>query len=70
MVLLRKFPVIFFLSTMVFIQDLSAQDQTTSSWGKRFSIAAKDSTFAMKFGFRAQTLYIGTLDMTSDQYDD
>lgn len=50
--------------------NMIAQDETSSSWGKRLSFIAKDSTFAMKFGFRAQTLYIGTYDMSTDEYND
>lgn len=71
MSILRKLQVaVLFAITLMMSPHVSAQDQTSSSWGKRFSVIAKDSTFAMKFGFRAQTLYVGTLDMNADEYND
>lgn len=48
----------------------SAQDETSSTWGKRLSFAASDSTFAFKFGFRFQTLYDGRYNLDTDVYED
>lgn len=50
--------------------DLTAQDEVSSTWGKGLKLAAKDSSFAMKFSFRFQTLYQGVLNTTTDEYND
>ncbi|WP_370090065.1 porin [Ekhidna sp.] len=47
-----------------------AQDETSSTWGKRLSFVASDSTFAFKFGFRFQTLYDGRYNLNTDVYED
>ncbi|WP_420576109.1 porin [Ekhidna sp.] len=56
---------VFLLATTV-----SAQDTTTSSWGKRLQFAAQDSSFFLKFGFRFQTLYDGRYNLEDDIYED
>lgn len=48
----------------------TAQDEVSSSWGKRLHLVAKDSTFALKFGFRFQTLYDGRFNLDTDEYED
>ncbi|WP_425392800.1 porin [Ekhidna sp.] len=49
---------------------VSAQDTTSSKWGKRLQFAAQDSSFYLKFGFRFQTLYDGRYDLEADIYED
>lgn len=52
------------------LQFVNAQDAVSSSWGKRLNLVAKDSTFALKFGFRFQTLYDGRYNLDTDDYED
>lgn len=47
-----------------------AQDQTNNTFGKGIRIAAKDSSFTMKFGARIQTLYDGRLNLETNDYND
>lgn len=47
-----------------------AQDKTSSKFGKGISIAAKDSSFTMKFSTRIQTLYDGRLNLETKDYND
>ncbi|MEO9869919.1 porin [Ekhidna sp.] len=56
-------------STCILIH-IQAQEAVSSSWGKRLNLVAKDSTFAMKFGFRFQTLYDGRYNLDTDDYED
>lgn len=58
------------LILVICVQLVNAQDTTSSSWGKRLHFIAKDSTFALKFGFRFQTLYDGRYNLNSDEYED
>ncbi|WP_436517714.1 porin [Ekhidna sp. To15] len=55
--------------TCIFLH-VQAQDAVSSSWGKRLNLVAKDSTFALKFGFRFQTLYDGRYNLDTDDYED
>lgn len=48
----------------------SAQETVSSTWGKRLQFVAADSSFHLKFGFRFQTLYSGTLNTVSNEYSD
>ncbi len=52
------------------VQLVNAQDTLSSTWGKRLNFVAKDSTFALKFGFRFQTLYDGRYNLDTDEYQD
>src|SRR3990170_6037525 len=47
-----------------------AQDLTKNKFGKGISIAAKDSSFTMKFSTRMQTLYQGVLNSSTEDYKD
>ena len=47
-----------------------AQDKTSNKFGKGISIAAKDSSFTMKFSARIQTLYDGRLNLETKDYND
>ncbi|MBL6449682.1 FmdC precursor [Fulvivirga sp. 29W222] len=47
-----------------------AQDTTSNSFGKGIKIAAKDSSFYMKFSTRFQTLYDGNLNLETDEWTD
>ncbi|WP_421763300.1 porin [Ekhidna sp.] len=61
-------------STLLFsafiLLHVHAQDPVSTSWGKRLNLIAKDSTFALKFGFRFQTLYDGRYNLDTDTYED
>ncbi|MEQ8423066.1 MAG: porin, partial [Cyclobacteriaceae bacterium] len=48
----------------------AAQDKTSSTFGKGIRIAAKDSSFTMKFSTRIQTLYDGRLNLETNDYND
>ncbi|MEP1035335.1 porin [Ekhidna sp.] len=61
---------LFALILITCVQIVKAQDSVSSSWGKRLSLVAKDSTFALKFGFRFQTLYDGRYNLDTDEYED
>ncbi len=58
-----------FLAFLISIT-VSAQDTTSSKWGKRLQFVAQDSSFYLKFGFRFQTLYDGRYDLENDVYED
>lgn len=49
---------------------ITAQDTVSSSWGNRLQFVAQDSTFALKLGFRFQTLYDGRYNLNTDVYED
>jgi hypothetical protein len=49
---------------------VKSQDLTSNSWGKGLNLAAKDSSFHLKFGFRFQTLYSGELNTVTNEYSD
>ncbi|MEZ4974598.1 MAG: porin [Cyclobacteriaceae bacterium] len=53
-----------------FIPFTLAQDKTSSTFGKGIRIAAKDSSFTMKFSTRIQTLYDGRLNLETNDYND
>ncbi|GAB1445603.1 MAG: FmdC precursor [Cyclobacteriaceae bacterium] len=46
------------------------QDITKNKFGKGIQITAADSSFAMKFGLRFQTLYDGRLNLENQNYND
>lgn len=46
------------------------QDITKNKFGKGIRITAADSSFAMKFGLRFQTLYDGRLNLENNEYND
>ncbi len=48
----------------------NAQDVTNNKLGKGIKVVAKDSSFALKFEFRTQTLYAGVYNTESGQYHD
>ena len=48
----------------------SAQDITNNTFGKGVRIAAKDSSFTMKFGLRFSTLYEGYQNLETNNYVD
>jgi len=47
-----------------------AQDKTSNRFGKGIRVIAADSSFSMKFGVRMQSLYDGTLNLATDEYED
>lgn len=47
-----------------------AQDTTSNSFGKGIRLVAQDSSFSMKFSTRFQTLYDGSLNLETDEWDD
>jgi len=49
---------------------LEAQDKTSNRFGKGIRIIASDSSFSMKFAVRMQSLYDGTLNLATDEYED
>lgn len=57
--------IISFLGNSAFSQDL-----TNSKFGKGIGIAARDSSFTMKFSTRMQTLYQGELNTSNQDYND
>lgn len=52
------------------IQTSIAQDISKSKFGKGIGIVAQDSSFALKFGARFQTLYDGRLNLETRDYND
>lgn len=50
--------------------DLNAQDSTSNRFGNGLRLAAKDSSFYLKFGFRFQTLYQGELYLDNNDWQD
>ena len=61
------------ITTILFIAisvGANAQDKISSTWGDGLKLAAKDSSFALKFGFRFQSLYIGELNSVTNDYSD
>ncbi|MGE0587834.1 MAG: porin [Cyclobacteriaceae bacterium] len=58
------------IAFLSFIPSTLAQDKTSSSFGKGIRIAAKDSSFTMKFSTRIQTLYDGRLNLETNDYND
>ena len=59
-----------FVFLTVHAEILLAQDLTANTFGKGIGIYAKDSSFSMKFSTRFQTLYVGELDLNSEEYAD
>ncbi len=49
---------------------ISAQDITNNKFGKGLQIIGADSSFSMKFSTRFQTLYLGELNLDSDEWSD
>lgn len=46
------------------------QDKSTSTFGKGIQVVASDSSFSLKFGFRFQSLYQGSLNVVSGKWND
>ena len=55
---------------MMMIPSLRGQDTTKNKFGKGIQVVAIDSSFAMKFSTRFQSLYIGEYDYDSKDYND
>ena len=51
-------------------QQILGQDITSNKFGKGIGIVAQDSSFALKFGARFQTLYDGRLNLENQDYND
>ena len=47
-----------------------SQERTNNKFGKGIQAVAQDSSFYMKFGMRFQTLYDGSLNLTSNEWSD
>ncbi|MDH5610139.1 MAG: OprO/OprP family phosphate-selective porin, partial [Cyclobacteriaceae bacterium] len=47
-----------------------AQNLSKDKFGKGLTIDAADSSFAVKFGFRFQTLYVGEMNAVTNAYED
>lgn len=58
------------LAIILFNHGLNAQDLTSSKFGKGLRVTAKDSSFALKFSFRFQTLYQGELNLDNNDWSD
>jgi len=60
------------LATALILGSLGVKAQTTvpEKVGKGISFVAADSSFAVKMGGRIQTLYMGELDLNTDNYSD
>ena len=65
--LFLTFGIICLISTYLFAQN---PPLPTSSYGKGIEFLANDSSFSTKIGFRFQTLYVGVLNTSSNQYAD
>lgn len=48
----------------------NAQGVVSDTWGNGLNLTAKDSSFALKVGFRFQTLYTGELNSVTKNYED
>lgn len=55
---------------MFLCASLSGQDISNNKFGKGLQIVGADSSFSMKFSTRFQTLYLGELDLDSDEWSD
>ncbi len=55
---------------LLFSTQLSAQDTSNNKFGKGIQLVAKDSSFALKFGLRTQSLYVGMLNLETNDYAD
>lgn len=60
----------FLLVNALFFTTSYGQDVTSNKFGKGLRITAADSSFALKFGLRFQTLYDGRLNLENQDYDD
>lgn len=61
------------LSLLVFMllsTSLKAQDKTENKFGKGIQVIAIDSSFAMKFSARFQSLYLGEYNYETEKYND
>lgn len=58
------------LLVAICFQMANAQDTVSTHWGKRLNLVAQDGSFALKFGFRFQTLYDGRYNLETDEYED
>lgn len=65
---ISRMPLFFFMICIT--MGLSAQDITKNKFGKGLQIVGSDSSFSMKFSTRFQTLYLGELDLDSDEWSD
>lgn len=54
---------------MVYAQSFG-QNLSDDTYGKGLTVQAKDSSFFVKFGFRFQTLYLGTTDLRTREYQE
>lgn len=61
-----------FLFTLLLLNPLAliAQDVTKNEFGKGIKITAEDESFELKFSTRFQTLYVGELNLDTDEYTD
>ena len=68
----QKVRIILIINLIVFsvISSIKAQDISNNTFGKGLSIAAKDSSMALKFGLRFSTLYEGFYEPESKSYAD
>lgn len=66
-----KSPLIGLLAFMlIYSFKIHAQDKTNNKFGKGIKVVAADSSFAVKFGFRTQSLYAGVLNTQTQDYTD
>jgi len=52
------------------VPEVMAQDSTKNKFGKGIQIVAQDSSFSMKFSTRFQSLYVGTYNYDTKNYND
>lgn len=61
---------ILYIINILLISSINAQNIPGNKFGKGLQFIAQDSSWSMKFGARFQTLYEGTLDRNTDDYND
>lgn len=67
---LKLHQIALFLAVFLFQTVAMAQDKTNNTFGKGINIAAKDSSFTMKFSARIQNQYEGLLNLKTNRYAD
>jgi len=65
----KSFSILYIINILL-ISNINAQDIPSNKFGKGIQFTAQDSSWSIKFGARFQTLYEGTLDRNTDDYND
>ena len=66
----RSFWSLFLFSVLAYHSSINAQNVSYKSFGDGLRVMAEDSTFGLKIGFRFQTLYLGALNLDTDEWND